>query len=163
MRRSGSSPEPARMPSLAAITAGFRLLEAARRFFPDEAQHVLDRSHAGKARRNAGDALGKGALVAFEERLIGVAQALDLFAREAAALHANDVEAGEPRAIAQDRAVGNDVALDAGDPADHRILADAHELMDGAEPAEDRVVADFHMAGKGRVVGHDHFVADLAV
>ncbi len=102
------------------------------------------------------------ALVA-EQHLIGLAQRLDFVAREAAALQPDDVEAGEPRAVADHRAVGNHVALHAGDAADHGMLADPHKLMHRREAAEQGKVLDHDMASQRRVVGHDHMVADDAV
>ena len=64
-----------------------------------------------------------------EQKLIGVAQPLDVLAAETAALHADDVEPGEPGAVAHHLAIGDHVALDPRHAADHRVLADAHELM----------------------------------
>ena len=45
-------------------------------------------------------------------------------------------------ALADHRAVGDDVGHHAGKPADHRPAADAHELVHGRQPAEDRPVLD---------------------
>src|SRR5579863_4175085 len=121
IRRNGSSPEPARMPSLPAIPSlRLRLDEAARGFLADEAQHVFDGAHAGITLRHMLDALGESAVLALEQHLVSAAQGLDLVAREAAALHADNVEAAQARPIAQHRAIGDDVALDPGDAADHR-------------------------------------------
>ncbi len=63
--------------------------------------------------RDAGEALGrsatrsaKGAGSAANSSLVGGAQRLDVVAAEAAALHADDVEPGEPRAVAHHRPKG---------------------------------------------------------
>src|SRR6185312_4925741 len=138
-RRRGRSPDPARIPSLPAIPV--RLADAAARFGTKKGEDILNRLHPGEAVGNPVDPLAEGSSRS-EEHLEGAAQLLDLLAREAAALHADDVEAGEPRPVAHHRAVGDDVALDAGHAADHCVLADADELMHGAEAAEDGIVAD---------------------
>ena len=82
---------------------------------------------------------------------------------KAAALHPDDVETGQPGAVAHDLAIGDHVALDPGHAADHRMAADPHKLVDRAQPAEKGVFLDDDMSGQGRVVGHDHMVGDLAV
>src|SRR5579883_2800821 len=160
MRRRGRSPEPARMPSLPAIPIG--LAEAAAGIGADEGHDVLNRLRVGKARGNLVDPDAERAVLG-EEKLKGAAQGLDFLAREAAALHPDDVEAGKPRAIPHHRTVGNDVAFDARHTADHRMLADADELMDCREPAQNGMVADDDMAAERGVVGHDDVIAHGAV
>ena len=78
----------------------------------------------------------------------------------AAALQPDEVEPGEVRPLADDRAVGDDVGDHAGQAADHRAAAEAHELVHRREAAEDHVVLDDAVAAEGGVVGHDHVVAD---
>src|SRR6185437_14060802 len=139
--RRGRSPAPARMPSLPTVSlrAVARLADGAARIGADELDDVAHRPDVAEALSDVVDAFAQGAGIG-EELLEGVAQRLDLLAREAAALHANDVDAGEPRSVAHDGAVGDDVTLDAGHAADHRVLPDADELVNRREPAEDRVI-----------------------
>src|SRR5262249_42090053 len=160
-RRSGSSPEPARMPSLAAIDALWTT-EATLRLRTDERHDVAYSLHVGELPRYLVDALRQRARFS-EQHLIGGAKRLDLLAREAAALQAHDVEAHQPRAVADHLAIRDHVALDAGDAADHRVFADTHELMHGRQSAEDGEIADRHVARKRCIVGHDDVVADPAI
>src|SRR5882762_240026 len=124
MRR-GNSPAPARMPSLPAIRlrALSRLADRTARIGADEIDDVPDRLDVAEALCDVVDALAQRAGVA-EELLIGIAQRLDFVAREAAALHADDVDAGQPRPVAYHRAIGDDVALDPRHAANHRVLPD---------------------------------------
>ncbi len=128
----------------------------------DKADDVVDRGHPGKALGGLVDPVAQGS-GRMEQKLVGIAQSLDVLAAEAAALHADDVEAGEPGAVADHLAIGNHVALDTRHAADHRVPADADKLMHRAQAAEKRVSVDNDMAGQSRVVGHDHVIADLAV
>ena len=133
-------------------------------FDGDEIQNLAHGAHVGKALRHLGHALGEGArVVAQEQHLIGGARRLDLVARKTVALHADDVEALEPRPVAQDGAERDDVALDAGDAADHGVPPDADELMHRREAAEHGAVADRDVARERRVVRHDDVVAELAI
>ncbi len=131
-------------------------------FGADERDDVLDRGNAAKAFSGFGDPIAQCS-IGKEQELIGVAQPLEVFAAEAAALHADDVEPGEAGAVAHDLAIGDDVALHTGHAADHRMLADPDKLMNGAQPAEHGVVLDDDVAGKGRIVRHDHMVGDLTI
>src|SRR3984957_4094313 len=169
MRRRGNPPLPAmtpRQPSgapagLSAIRP-FRLADRTARIGPNEGDDVVDRADAAKPLGDLVDALDQRPL-AREKTVIGAAQPLDVVAAKAAALHADDVEAVETRPVAHHLTVGDDVALDPGHAANHRVPSDPHELMDCREPAEQRMVLDDDMAGEGRVIGHDHIISDLAV
>src|SRR5258707_10168822 len=90
MRR-GNSPAPARMPSLP--TVPFRALaglaDRAARIGADEIDDVPDRLDLAEASGQIVDPLPPRAGIG-EEQLVGVAHRLDLVAREAAALHADD-------------------------------------------------------------------------
>src|SRR5207244_3730297 len=94
-----------------------------------------------------------------EQELIGAAQPLYIVAAEAAALHADDVEPGQARPVADHHAIWDDVALDPRHAADHRMPADPHELMHRGKPAEDRVILDHDMAAERRVVDENDVVA----
>src|ERR1700691_814048 len=162
MRRAGSSPAPATMPSLAAAI-GLGLAQATDRFGAGEIEHVAHWSDVGELLRHLFEPLGESPDLVTEQHLVGRAQRLNLLAREAATLQPDDVETRQTRAIAPHRAIGDDVALDPGDAADHGMAADAHELVHRAQAAEHGVILDADMAGQGRVVGHDDVIADDAV
>ena len=83
--------------------------------------------------------------------------------REAAALQADDIEAGERGAIAERKPKGNEVVLDAGETADEGVRADANELMRGGAAAQNGEIADLAMAGQHHVVGQDDALADAAI
>src|SRR4051794_19670230 len=105
MMRRGSSPAPGGMPSLPALPlcALAGLADRAARIGADKIDDVLDRLDLAEARGDVVDALAQRAAVG-EELLVGVAHRLDLLAREAAALHADDVDAREPGAVAHHQA-----------------------------------------------------------
>ena len=165
MRRRGSPPPPAMMPSLSVIASrhcpfGWQMarLESARM------NATMSSTGAIPPKRSATSSTRSLSVPSSPNRqLIGAAQALDVLAAEAAALHADDVEPDEPRAVAHHLAIGDDVALDPRHAADHRMPADADELMHRRKPAENGIIADDDMAAERRVVGHDDVVADLAV
>ncbi len=58
-----------------------------------------------------------------------------------AAAQADDIEAGEPRAVAHDQAEGDDIGLDPGDAADHGAAADADELVERRAAADHGAIA----------------------
>src|SRR5207302_6573917 len=160
----GRAPLPAMMPSgppLSAIRA-FWLTDRARRVGPDKGDDVVDRADAAEALGHFCDPVVESA-VGREQKLIGAAQGLDVLATEAAAVHADDVEPTEAGAVAHDLAIGNDVALDTGHTANHRMLPDPHELVHRREAAQEGIILDDHMAGQSRVVRHDDMVANLAI
>src|SRR5216684_2266651 len=161
IRRSGKPPPPATMPSLPAIRL-FRLADRTARIRTDKIDDVIDRGDAAEAFGGFVHPIAQRA-VRGEQELIRVAQAHDVFTAEAAPLHADDVEPAKTRPLPNYLAVGDDVALDPGHPADHGVPADPDILMDGAEPPEKSVIIDDHMAAKGSVVGHYHVACDLAV
>src|SRR5262249_17415753 len=88
-RRRGRPPPPATIPSLFAICS-FGLANGAAGIGADEFDDVVDRADAAEAFRGLVDAFDQSA-VRREQELIGIAQRLDIFAAEAAALHADDV------------------------------------------------------------------------
>ena len=66
--------------------------------------------------------------------------------REAPALEANDVEAGERGAIAERNSERDEVMLDPGKTADEGVSANANELVDGDAAAQIGEIADLAMA-----------------
>src|SRR5204863_166678 len=164
-RRRGSAPLPAIIPSgpaLAAIRA-FWLADRARRVGPDKGEDIVDRGDAAEALGHFCDPVVESA-VGREQKLIGAAQRLDVLATKAAALHADDVEPTEAGAIAHDLAIGNDVALDTGHTANHRMLPDPHELVHRREHdllADDAVRTDRDILGQCRPRRDDRGGVDL--
>src|ERR1700730_8571832 len=164
MTREGNSPAPARIPSFELAPAiGFGLNEAAGIVGADEPDEIAHRAHLAVARGGGVDALDEGAGAVFEQHLIGAAQGLNVLAREAAALQSHDVEADQTGPVAHHHTVGNYVALDASEAADHRMCADAGELMRRREPGEKCVVTHRDVTREEDVVRHDDMVAEMAV
>src|SRR5690606_8444285 len=159
--RAGRSPEPARMPSLPGIRRA-RLADRTRGVGPDELDDLAYGPRVFVERGDVVDTLHERALLR-EEEMIGAAQRLQVVAREAAALEASNVEPGQTRPVAHHRAVRDDVMLDAGHAADHRMATDADELVHSGKAAEHRIIADHDVPAQGRVVRHDDVVADLTV
>src|SRR4051812_39859388 len=122
MTRAGSSPLPAKTPSRpgAPTIRRTRLADGAAPNRAGENDDMTDRLHVLVEGCDVGDALAQRALLG-EEKLIGAAQRLEVVALEAATLQPADVEPGEPRPVAHHRAVGDDVVLDPGHAADHRV------------------------------------------
>ena len=98
-----------------------------------------------------------------KQQLVGVAQCLDLLSGKTAALHADNVEPGQPGAVAHDLAIRDDIALHPGHAANHRVAPDPNKLMHGTEPAQERMFLEHDMSGKSGVICHDNVVGDLAV
>ena len=90
-------------------------------------------------------------------------QQLDLRPVETASLQPDDIQPGQPRAVADYAAEWNDVGLHAGDPTDHRGTADTNVLMDRRRAADHRMVGDADMTAHHRVVGDDDVVAERAI
>src|ERR1700738_4567073 len=161
IKRRGKPPLPATMPSLFAIRL-LRLADSAARIGTDELEDIFDRSDAAKAIGDFVHTVAERA-VRVEQKLIGFAQAENVFTAETAPLHADDIEPAKTRPLPHYLAVGDDIALNPGHPADHGVPADPNMLMDRAKPPEKSVIIDDHMAAKCGVVGHHHMACDLAV
>ncbi len=82
---------------------------------------------------------------------------------EFAAAHADHVQALEMGELAADDTVGNHVAAQARQPADHRLRADAHELMCGRQTADVDEIADLAVTAEGGGIGENHIVADMTI
>ena len=108
------------------------------------------------------DALDQRALGG-KQKPVGAPQIVNIGAREAAPLQADDVETRKIGAIAERHAVGNEIVLEPRHAANERVRADPRELDDRRAAADDRVVADGAMARKHDVVGEDDAVADAAI
>ena len=77
---------------------------------------------------------------------------MDIGARKATALQADDVEARQVGAIAERHAVRNEIVLEPRHAADESVRPDARKLNDRRAAADDGVVADGAMSGKHDVV-----------
>src|SRR5271154_2569424 len=79
------------------------------------------------------------------------------------ALHANDIETFKSRVLAVYQTVGNDVAANAADTADHGLRPNSRELMHGGQTADEDEVADLAVTAKRRGGGENDIVTDLAI
>lgn len=108
------------------------------------------------------DGLGGVEAVAVEEPVQGLGRG-DLFVGEARTLEPDGVDHLGLAGVAVRDHERRDVlhALRAG--GDHRVVADAAELVDARVPANVHMVADVDVSGDGGVAGDDEVVADDAV
>ena len=121
----------------------------------NEGDDLLDEVVVSEFLRRLFDTVGK--LAGTEKKLlIGAAQIVNALTRKFAALHADNVEAGQSGIVAARQAEGNDVRAHAGERADHRVGADAAELMHGGQ-------ADHAMTAQRHAVREHDVVPDLAV
>ncbi len=141
---------------------GARRAEAAVADAAHEIDHLHDQRLAAEHGRDVLDALHQRALVR-EQPCDRRRAACGCSRLEAAAAQADEVQAAEPRAIADRRAVGDQSLIEPERPPRKACFADAHPLVHGREAAEDRMIADRHMAREGRIVDQDHVIADAAV
>src|SRR6516164_2288033 len=132
-RRLGNRPPPATIPILP-VARLLGLTDGAARIGPNEVEDVVDRCDAAEALGRLAYAIAQGAIRG-KQKLVCSAQALDVLAAEAAALHADDVQTAQPRPVPHHLTVRNNVALDTRHAADHRVPADPDMLVDGTEPA----------------------------
>jgi hypothetical protein len=98
----------------------------------------MDGRLAGERPGDLVDTLLQGAAkgaAAIEQHLVGAPQLVDRLVRETPALEADDIEAGEPSAVAERKAKGDQVVLDARKAADERVGPDANELVRGGAAA----------------------------
>ena len=87
------------MPAPLSAIRPFWLADRAARIRADEGDNIVDRAVPRETLGDLIDALDERAFVGKQE-LVGAAQSADVLAAEAAALHADDVDAGKPRPIA---------------------------------------------------------------
>ena len=99
--------------------------------------------------------------VAEEQRMIGLAQPMQVGARRAAAAQADDVQSDQVLQIS--KAEWNDVGADPCHSANHGALTDAVVLMNGGQSADKCVIANRNMAAKHDVVGEGHGIANVAI
>src|SRR5215475_2034593 len=98
-----------------------------------------------------------------EQGAVGIAQAANVVAREAAPAHADHIEPIEHGALGDGKAERNDVGTDTTHTGHHGALTDAHELMDGGGAAKDDPIAQHDVTAKYSVVGQDHVIANVAI
>lgn len=92
------------------------------------------------------------------------AERLDVVCRKTFTLKRDHVDhLGADVFRAFDNHVRRDVLDDAGAGCEHRVIADAAELVDARAPAEIDVVAANNVAGKCGLRAHDEVIADDAV
>src|ERR1700685_4363896 len=78
-------------------------------------------------------------------------------------LEGDDVDAGEPGAVAERKAEGDEVMLDASETADEGMGADANKLVNGGAPAQNGEIADLAMASQHHIVGQNNALANAAI
>src|ERR1700722_10120834 len=88
---------------------------------------------------------------------------MDRLVGKTPALEADDVEAGESRAVAERKAKRDEVVLDASETAAERVGADANELVNGGAAAQNGEIADLAMARQHHVVGQNNALANAAI
>ena len=78
----------------------------------DEFDDLVDRPDTAETLRGLVYPVAQGPIRG-EQELVRVAQALDILAAEAAALHPDDIEPAQSSPVSHHLAVGDDIALDA--------------------------------------------------
>ncbi len=126
------------------------------------AKHLGDQRFFAIAGAHGGQPLGEHALMA-EQVAERIVQQLDLGLVEATPLQADDIEPGQPGAVADHAAERDHVRLDPGYATDHGRAADPDILMDRRRSADHRMVGDRDMAAHHDIVGDDHVIAHGAV
>src|SRR5215472_8731289 len=160
-RRRGNRPPPATIPILP-VAHLLGLTDGAARIGANEVEDVVHRRDAAETLGGLVYAIAQSAIRG-KQKLVGGAESVDVFAAEAAALHADNIQAAQPRPVPHHLTVRNNVALDTRHAADHRVPADPHILVDGTEPAEHGMIIDDDVARESGVARHDHVVGDPAV
>src|SRR5208282_3824846 len=140
----------------------FRLTDGSARVGANETDDIVYRRDAAEALGGFVNTIAQRAIRG-EQKLIGVAEALNILTTKAAALHTDNVEPAKPRPVPHHLAVRDHVALNARHAADHRVLANPDMLMDSAKPAEDGIVFDGDVARESGIVRHNHIVSDPAI
>ena len=130
--------------------------------FADEGHDFSDHRIVGKLRAGALQAFGEG-ILAEEQHLIGIADAVQVGPAELAPLQPDHVEPDQDRLRPERKSERNDVAGDPAHAAQHRALADADELVHGGVAADEHVVGDRDVTAEHRAVGERDVVADVAV
>src|SRR5258708_15427204 len=128
----------------------------------DEGQNLRDCGVLGRQGLHLAQPLGENS-GSVKQLLIERPYDGQSFARELAALPADDVEPFEAGILAVDEAERDHVAADAADAANHHLRPDPGELMHCGQPPYENKIADLAVAterGRGR---KDHVIADLAV
>src|SRR6478609_9009847 len=98
-----------------------------------------------------------------KDRLVGLADVANGLRRKSAPAQAQAIDAGEFGAMTARIREGNDIGRDADCAADHRMCANAGELLHGAQAAEKDVVADFRKAAERNAIRHEDMIAHDAI
>src|ERR1700733_4902664 len=88
---------------------------------------------------------------------------MDRLVGKAPTLEADDIEAGEARAVAERKAKGDEVVLHASKTPHERVGANANELVNGGPAAQNGEIADLAMASQHHVVGQNNALANAAI
>src|ERR1700751_409833 len=88
---------------------------------------------------------------------------MDRLVGKTSALQADNMEAGEPGAVAERDPKWNQVMLDAGETTDERMGANADELVRRSTPADIGEITDLAMPAQHHIVGENDALADAAI
>src|ERR1700751_2571065 len=111
IRRCGSRPPPATIPSLPVICP-FRLTDGAARVRADEVEDIVHRCDTTEALGSFVYTITQRAIQG-EQGLVSAAESLDILTTEAAALHADYVQPAKPRPVPHHLSVRNNIAFNA--------------------------------------------------
>ena len=100
---------------------------------------------------------------AIEQHLVGTPQLVDRLVREASALQADDIQAREPRPVAERKPKGDQIVLDASETADKGVSSDTNELMRGGAAAHNSEITDIAVTGQHHVVGKNDALANTTI
>src|ERR1700688_2438998 len=128
----------------------------------DKAEDFRDRRIRRRERLHRVEPFGKDSR-GVEKLLIERPDGGQSFARKFAPFHPDDIETFETRVLAVDETVGNNVAANAADAADHGLRTNSGELMYRRQAADEDKIADFTMTAKRSRGREDDVIADLAV
>ena len=128
----------------------------------DEIEDICDFRCHGKLLADGGDGLGQGH-AALVDDAVGFVDGVDDLALETATAQPHNVEAVVGSRMAGADGVGEHALWHACAAADHRVAADAAELVNQDAGREDGVVIDGDFAGELRAVADDDVVADDVV
>src|SRR6476661_2749953 len=149
-------------PSSGLVAASRRLTQLPMLAGIDEGEDFRDRGILSRQIPVRFQTIGEHAR-AVKQRLIERSYHRKTRAGESAALHPDDVEAGERAVLAAHQGERDHVAAHAGKRPDHHLRAHPAVLMDRRQAANENKIADLAMPAQRRRGREDHVVADDAV
>src|SRR3990167_2974354 len=92
-----------------------------------------------------------------------LAQSNSNFKLEFVSFEPNDIHSAEFIGKSSPDRIGGNIAGNAAKAADHRVRADAGELVDGCHSADDGAISDNHVTGRHRAIRHHDAISNLAI